>query len=117
MGVLRDVFQLYFRYDRLASDQQERNQGEGLLEILLRALLRGADVRIPADHEDHAPAGGRDQCAFEKSGPDRTGRESSILYGPNVGESDSYRDQRVGRSTVHTHEADGCTAEDNGMSV
>ena len=96
LGVFCNVFQLYLRYDYFSSDQQKGDQGQRLLEILFRTLLRGAKVCIPSDHEDHASAGGSHQRAPEKSGPDRFGCESSVLHGSHLGKSDGHHRKCVG---------------------
>ena len=56
LGLLRHLHQLLCRHDPCHHHQPQGHQGQGLLAVLLRAALRRAHVRLPADHAHHAAA-------------------------------------------------------------
>ena len=117
LGVLCNIFKLHLRNDHRPDDQPERDKGKRILEILLRALMRGADVRIPLDYEDHASAGGRRERTSPESRADRVGRKPSLLYGSYLGKSDGYYRKYMGRRSLYTAPADRSASEYSGRAL
>ena len=102
----------------LSSDHQpERDKGKRLLAFLLCAFLRGSDVRISADYAYHAAAGRRGQRTAEKHWSDRSGRQSSVLYGSHLGACDGNRDQYLGWRAVYSAAADRRSPEHSGGTL
>ena len=61
--------------------QPEGDEGKGILEVLLRVILRRSHVCVPADHENDAAAQRRGQRPFKKCGADR--RDASLPFFTN----------------------------------
>ena len=93
------------------------DESKGILEILLRTFLCGADVRFPSDHEDYAPAGRRDQRAAAELRDHCTGCEPAVLHGSDLGESDCHHHQYLGRRALYTAPAHRSPPEYSGRAL
>lgn len=93
MGILCNLYKLYFRNDPCNHDQPERYKGKGILEILFCTFLCSADVCISFDHAYHAAAGRCGQCTVKKLRVDRAGCKSPVFHRSDLGESDCDRGQ------------------------
>ena len=117
MGILCNLYKLYFRNDPCNHDQPERYKGKGILEILFCTFLCSADVCISFDHAYHAAAGRCGQCTVKKLRVDRAGCKSPVFHRSDLGESDCDRGQYLGRCSVYTASADRCSSEYPGRSL
>ena len=93
------------------SHQPQRYQSQGLLAVLFRSALRGADVRLAADHAHHAAARRRSQRAFAPAGFDCRRREPAVFHRPHLGAHHGHRHQHLGRRSVYAAAADRRAAE------
>ena len=101
LGVLRHLHQLHRRHDPGHRHQPQGDQGQRVLALLLRAALRGADVRLAADHAHDAPAGRRRQRAAAPARLPGRRRKPALLYRPDLGAGDRHHHQHLGRRALH----------------